>query len=394
MAGGLFLGDCMFSGNGRYRSRNRKLRIIVGLGAAVLVSTVGVAVASACEVGVHDVATSAACQTSQSSSATSTSRHGFSRSGSAHLSWRQQLRRHFASCSTDSGSTSISVSTGEQSDTSTTVQNNMVVPLMVDPEAGSTVTVSTPASNEQPTTTTTAAPKATTTTTVAKATTTTSIVPVNTPAKQAVSNWGGYAATGKKFTGVSGSWTQPKVTCSGSQEQVGGLWVGLDGLGSNSVEQTGTSVSCNNGKATNYAWYEFFPAPPVYLTQFSVSAGDTISASVTNNNGTFALTLTDKSTTHQGWKFNTSTSIPNAPSSSAEWVIEAPAEGNGGQSATLPNFGTTSFTNCTATVNGKAEPVSQLSPTLLKLVDNHNSVKAQPSGLNASGNAFSLSFVG
>ena len=67
-------------------------------------------------------------------------------------------------------------------------------------------------------------------------------------------NWAGYAVTGEKFTWVSASWIQPAATCS-SKTTYSSFWVGLDGDGSNSVEQTGSEVDCSGGRASYYGWY-------------------------------------------------------------------------------------------------------------------------------------------
>src|SRR6266851_4878139 len=78
-------------------------------------------------------------------------------------------------------------------------------------------------------------------------------------------NWAGYAAAGAPggFTSVSASWLQPGVTCS-SQKTFSSFWVGLDGDGTQSVEQTGTEADCSSGAATYQGWYEMFPNAPVY----------------------------------------------------------------------------------------------------------------------------------
>jgi len=54
-------------------------------------------------------------------------------------------------------------------------------------------------------------------------------------------NWAGYAVTGAKFTSVSASWVQPSVKAT-SQDAYSSFWVGIDGDGSDSVEQLGTEV--------------------------------------------------------------------------------------------------------------------------------------------------------
>ena len=54
-------------------------------------------------------------------------------------------------------------------------------------------------------------------------------------------NWAGYAATGAagSLTSVSSSWAEPAVTCGGT-DTFSSFWVGLDGDGTPTVEQTGT----------------------------------------------------------------------------------------------------------------------------------------------------------
>ena len=60
-------------------------------------------------------------------------------------------------------------------------------------------------------------------------------------------NWSGYAATGGGFTSVAADWTEPGVTC-GSQTSYASFWIGLDGDGSNTVEQIGTEADCSGGR--------------------------------------------------------------------------------------------------------------------------------------------------
>src|SRR5260221_10092560 len=42
-------------------------------------------------------------------------------------------------------------------------------------------------------------------------------------------NWSGYAATGGRYTGVSGTWTVPQPRVSGAPG-VGATWVGIGGV--------------------------------------------------------------------------------------------------------------------------------------------------------------------
>ena len=89
-------------------------------------------------------------------------------------------------------------------------------------------------------------------------------------------NWAGYSATGGTFTSVSATWKQPAATCT-SATAYSSFWVGLDGDGTNTVEQTGTDADCSSGKPVYYAWYEMYPKFPVNLS-LTINPGDTISA--------------------------------------------------------------------------------------------------------------------
>jgi hypothetical protein len=160
------------------------------------------------------------------------------------------------------------------------------------------------------------------------------------------SNWAGWDNTGSTYTSVSASWVQPTVTCSRRQTSYSSFWVGLDGDGSNSVEQTGSEADCSRGTPTYYSWYEFYPAYPVNYSN-TVRPGDHFSASVTfNGSGKYTLVLTDST---QGWS-HTKTGTAAGTNASAEVIAEAPSSNSG--VLPLANFGTVSFSN--ATVNGAA----------------------------------------
>jgi hypothetical protein len=198
-------------------------------------------------------------------------------------------------------------------------------------------------------------------------------------------NWAGYATAGTAgtFTSVSSSWTQPAVTCGGANT-FSSFWVGLDGDGTPTVEQTGSEADCSNGTAVYAGWYEIFPNAPVFYNQ-PVQPGDAMSASVTaNGGGSFALTLTD---TTQNWTQTTNQTVNGAELGSAEVIAEAPSS----QTAVLPlsDFGTANFTG--ATVNN--QPIGGANPDNLTLVSANGAPEATPSAL-AGQNSFSVTFDG
>ena len=103
------------------------------------------------------------------------------------------------------------------------------------------------------------------------------------------SNWAGYAASGangqdQSFSGVSGTWVTPAATCTPGTPTYSAFWVGIGGLSQNSqaLEQTGSEADCSaDGHPQYSAWYELVPAAPVTF-RLNVSAGDTVTASVTS----------------------------------------------------------------------------------------------------------------
>lgn len=153
------------------------------------------------------------------------------------------------------------------------------------------------------------------------------------------SNWGGYVAQGS-FTSISGSWTMPHVTCN-STNDLYAPWIGIDGYGSQTVEQTGVQVDCSSGSPEYSGWYEMYPDAPQYFNE-PVSEGDSFSASVVDNGGgAYSLKLTDNT---KGWSQSTQQSL-GADDASAEAVIESPT-------GSYPSFNEQDFSGIT--VNGQA----------------------------------------
>ena len=195
-------------------------------------------------------------------------------------------------------------------------------------------------------------------------------------------NWAGYVSTGNQgtFTNVSASWTQPAVTC-GATNTFSSFWVGLDGDGTPTVEQTGTEADCNAGTAAYQGWFEMFPNAPVFYNN-PVVPGDAMSASVVaNGGGAFTLTLTD---TTQNWTQTTNQTSNTAQLGSAEVIAEAPSSGT---VLPLSNFGTVSFTN--ATTDNQA--IGDENASALTMVSSGGVTEATPSALTGA-NAFTVTW--
>jgi hypothetical protein len=191
-------------------------------------------------------------------------------------------------------------------------------------------------------------------------------------------NWGGYAATGSGFTSVAASWTEANATCN-STDDLYAPWVGIDGYGSSTVEQTGVATDCSTGRPVHQAWYEMYPANPVYLSvsSYPVSAGDHITAQVTYaGSNKYTLKLTDSS---RGWTYTTTKTL-SARRVSAEVIIESPT-------GAYPNFGTLNFTS--ATVNGSA--LGSFGPTALD--PSNGAYEARTGALGSGGTSFSETYL-
>ncbi|HWG26398.1 G1 family glutamic endopeptidase, partial [Actinospica sp.] len=157
-------------------------------------------------------------------------------------------------------------------------------------------------------------------------------------------------------------------------------WVGIDGYGTSTVEQTGVATDCSSGSPVDEPWYEMYPANPVYLntSTYPASAGDKISASVTYaGSRKYTLKLTDST---RGWTYTTSKSL-SASRASAEVIIESPT-------GSYPNFGTLNFSS--ATINGSS--LGSFSPTALDPSSN-GTYEARTSALGSSGTSFSETFL-
>jgi hypothetical protein len=137
-------------------------------------------------------------------------------------------------------------------------------------------------------------------------------------------NWAGYVVKGPpgKISSVKMSWIVPAVSCSLFAQTYAAVWVGIDGAGTNTVEQIGTLSDCGLLGASYSAWYEFYPQGTVTISE-TVLLGDVMSAQVSYSasTGLYTLKMTDN---NQKWTYQTVGSASGAQDATAEWVIERP----------------------------------------------------------------------
>ncbi|MEV6606483.1 G1 family glutamic endopeptidase [Kutzneria sp. NPDC051319] len=186
-------------------------------------------------------------------------------------------------------------------------------------------------------------------------------------------NWSGWVSTGSGFSSVSASWTEPAVTCNSSNDLYA-PWVGIDGYGSQSVEQTGVATDCSSGSPNYQAWYEMYPDSPVYYDN-PVQAGDNFSASVQRSGTSYTLTITDNTA---GWTQHVTKSY-NGQNASAEFILESPT-------GAYPNFGTVTFTDA------KVDGATYTGQNGVALDASNNSGSEDRTGA-LSGGSFDVSYV-
>jgi hypothetical protein len=216
----------------------------------------------------------------------------------------------------------------------------------------------------------------------------------NGPTSSEAYNWAGYAessGTGT-VTQVTGSWTQPAVTC-GKGTALAAFWIGIDGLTSNTVEQTGTLAQCSSHTATYYSWWETYPANSVQ--EFAaIHAGNKFNATVTYHSSTkeFTMSLSDISTGKTWTKVSKNS---GAEENSAECIAERPAGANNASGLyALAKFGTVSFGSCAATVSGVTGGIGSFSTVYEITMVNYSSgtrVLASPSSLTGN-SAFTVTW--
>ncbi|HEX4176547.1 MAG TPA: G1 family glutamic endopeptidase, partial [Acidimicrobiales bacterium] len=202
------------------------------------------------------------------------------------------------------------------------------------------------------------------------------------------SNWSGAIESGPSnvFTGVGGNWVVPAVQASATNE-ASASWIGIDGVTSSSLIQTGTAQNSGPGwGGTQYdAWVELLPGAPGIIGNSSgpapVAPGDVMSASIVEGSpNIWTITIGDAT---QGWSFSQPFSY-STPGTTAEWIEEAPTV-NGSVSA-LAHYGSTTFTNLGNAGSNLASAVFY--PTYL--LSPSGAIVSYPADFNSSTDSFSV----
>jgi hypothetical protein len=197
-------------------------------------------------------------------------------------------------------------------------------------------------------------------------------------------NWSGYAATQGTFTSVTGSWTIPSVAATG-HAGADVAWVGIGGISSRDLIQCGTqNLISDFGQVTTSAFYEILPDASSVIP-ININVGDSITVTITEvSQNQWNISFIDNT---QGKTFNTTVSYTSSHSS-AEWIEEAPSDGN--LQLPLDNFDSIQFLNATAVQNGNRVNIAQSNAQPINMVNITNQIIASPSSLGDDGSSFTV----
>jgi hypothetical protein len=204
-------------------------------------------------------------------------------------------------------------------------------------------------------------------------------------------NWSGYAddnSTGRTYSAATATWTQPRIACSTTEDELAGYWVGLDGVTDPTVEQDGTFAWCYQDAAYYFTWWETYPDIAIVVGS-SVAPGDRITASVTVTSNGYRLAVVDS--THRANSFTTVQQCPPAVTcfnESAEWIAEAPGGARG--EWPWPPFGTWRPVDVRATSGGTTGSVSSFPDDQIVMVGDDGQALESTGGLASSGTAFGV----
>ena len=200
-------------------------------------------------------------------------------------------------------------------------------------------------------------------------------------------NWAGYVALAGGYTSVSASWKVPSPTGNNLTTTSDSSWIGIGGVYSNDLIQTGTMNTVTaSGQVASAAFYELLPGAALLIPSLTVSPNDVMTATISESSANrWVITITNTTT---GQTFSTTVRYASSHSS-AEWIEEDPSYGDGSQ-VPFDSFGTTVFSSASVTANGAASSIAAGNGQAVTMITSSNQAIATPSVLNTSGDGFSV----
>jgi Peptidase A4 family len=208
-------------------------------------------------------------------------------------------------------------------------------------------------------------------------------------------NWSGYAddnTSGNSYGKVSGKWTEPAITCPTKEQQIAVFWIGIDGWNSSTVEQGGTLAQCFEGTAFYYTWWEMFPTNFIQTVGTTVKPGDKIAASVVKTGTSYAIKVTDSTTSGNNINTTQTCAATTCIDASAEWIAEAPGGPRG--EYPLANFKKWTASAAGVTSAGTSGHISTFPDDEITMVSSFSGgyALAAPGALNSTATGFSVTW--
>ncbi|KAL7620590.1 hypothetical protein AAE478_009585 [Parahypoxylon ruwenzoriense] len=167
------------------------------------------------------------------------------------------------------------------------------------------------------------------------------------------SNWAGAVLIGSGYKTVTGTIVvpTPKTPSGGSssQQYSASAWVGIDGdTCQTAILQTGIDFTVRGSSVSYDAWHEWYPDYAYDFSGISISAGDTITMTVTASSTSGGTAVIENETTGKKVTHTFSGESAKLCETNAEWIVEDYS--SGGSLVSFADFGTVQFTG--ASVNG------------------------------------------
>jgi len=159
------------------------------------------------------------------------------------------------------------------------------------------------------------------------------------------SNWAGAVLIGTGYTSVTGTFTVPTPSTTGS----GSAWVGIDGdTCDTAILQTGIDWTKSGSSITYDAWYEWYPDYAYDFSGITIAAGDSIKVTVTASSDTTGTAVIENVTSGTTVTHTfTGGEDGDLCEYNAEWIVEDYEEND--ELVTFADFGSVEFTSCSAT---------------------------------------------
>ncbi|KAI1326985.1 peptidase A4 family-domain-containing protein [Xylariaceae sp. FL0255] len=160
-------------------------------------------------------------------------------------------------------------------------------------------------------------------------------------------NWAGAVLSESGWTKVVGTITVPTPVNTGKSGS-GSAWVGIDGdTCDTAILQTGIDWTISSSGSVSYdAWYEWYPAASFDFSGITISAGDSLTFTVTASSTSGGTAVIENNTKGTSVSKTFSGESNKLCEYDAEWIVEDYEEGN--SLVAFADFGTVTFTNAAA----------------------------------------------